>query len=83
MVINILFYTYYDIIIPLYLNIFPVVEDVAINIGLEISPILLGSTVVIAPATVGDKKYTTPIVNPVNPVTLPSNTTSKLLPFTD
>ena len=56
MIINILFYTYYDIIIPLYLNIFPVVDDVAINIGLEISPILLGSVVVIAPAIVGERK---------------------------
>ena len=68
---------------PLYLKIFPVVDDVAINIGLEISPILLGSLVVIAPATVGERKYTTPILKLFNPITLPSKTTLKSLPLTD
>ena len=50
---------------------------------MEISLILDGSVDVIAPAVVADKKYTTPIVKLLNPVTFPSKTTSNELPLTN
>ena len=47
---------YVEINIPLYVKTFAVVDDKANNTGLEISPSLVGSTVVTDPAIVVDKK---------------------------
>ena len=60
-----------------------VVVDVAKYTGLEICPTLDGSVIVEPPAVDGDRKYISPLVNPLNPVTLPLVTKSNVLVVAD
>ena len=55
------------ICIPRMFTTIPVVDEVAINIGLDISPLVVGVVLVRAPAVEGETKYTSPSVSPVRP----------------